>query len=118
MNFTMKDRWEAVAEPAWECNQAAFQDFFRRHGHRRNVLNCAIPLARAKALTDFTMPQGWNLDKSLIASVGFGAPLPPQAHAGRRYGSARSTITRKTRGNESGQPRHLALPSPWSCLQA
>jgi len=77
MDSTMKNRWEAVAEPAWECNQAVFQDFFQRHGHRRNVLNCAIPLARAKALTDFTMPQGWSLDKSLIASVGFGAKLPP-----------------------------------------
>jgi len=75
--FPMADRWEAVAEPAWECNQAVFRDFFQRHGHRRNVLNCAIPSARAKALTDFTMPEGWNLDKSLIASVGFGAPLPP-----------------------------------------
>jgi hypothetical protein len=73
----MKVRWEAVAEPAWECNQAVFRDFFQRHGHRRNVLNCAIPMARAKVLTDFTMPQGWDLDKSLIASVGFGAKLPP-----------------------------------------
>ena len=28
-------------------------------------------------LTDFTMPEGWDADKSLIASVGFGAKLPP-----------------------------------------
>jgi len=75
--FPMADRWEAVAEPARECNQAVFRDFFQRHGHRRNVLNCAIPSARAKALTDFTMPEGWNLDKSLIASVGFGGPVAP-----------------------------------------
>ena len=69
-------RWNAVCEPAWECNQAAFAEFERRHGHRRNVLNCAIPLARAKVLTDFAIPEDWNLDKSLIASVGFGAKLP------------------------------------------
>jgi hypothetical protein len=72
----LNSRWEAVREPAWECNQTVFADFHRRHGYRRNVLNCAIPFARAKTLTDFTMPQGWNLDKSLIASVGFGAKLP------------------------------------------
>jgi len=77
MDFTMNNRWAAVAEPAWECNQAVFQDFFQRRGHRRNVLNCAIPSARAKVLTDFTMPEGWDADKSLIASVGFGAKLPP-----------------------------------------
>jgi hypothetical protein len=76
MDFTMKDRWGAVAEPAWECNQAVFQDFFQRHGQRRRVLNCAIPFARAKTLTDFAMPEGWDADKSLIASVGFGAKLP------------------------------------------
>jgi hypothetical protein len=72
----MNSRWDAVREPAWECNQDVFAEFHRRHGYRRNVLNCAIPLARAKTLTDFTMPQSWNLDKSLIASVGFGARLP------------------------------------------
>lgn len=72
----MNSRWEAVAEPAWECNQAVFADFHRRNGYRRSVLNCAIPLARAKGLTDFTMPAGWDADKSLIASVGFGAKLP------------------------------------------
>jgi hypothetical protein len=76
-NPQMKHRWDGVREPAWECNQKVFADFHRQHGYRRNVLNCAIPLARAKALTDFTMPEGWNLDKSLIASVGFGAKLPP-----------------------------------------
>ena len=72
----MNSRWEAVREPAWECNQTAFTQFHLRHGYRRNVLNCAVPLARAKSLTDFTMPPAWNLDKSLIASVGFGARLP------------------------------------------
>ena len=90
----MNSRWEAVAEPAWECNQAVFADFYRNHGHRRNVLNCAIPISRAKALTDFTMPEGWDLDKSLIASVGFGAKLPTGLEAGatrprsRRCGSS------------------------------
>ena len=72
----MQHRWHAVREPAWECNQAVFADFHRRHGYHRKVLNCAIPLARAKTLTDFTMPAGWNLSKSLNASVGFGGKLP------------------------------------------
>ena len=76
-DFQMNSRWEAVREPAWECNQAVFADFYRRHGHRRNVLNCAIAPARARVLTNFTMPEGWDADKSLIASVGFGAELPP-----------------------------------------
>ena len=73
----MNSRWQAVAEPAWECNQAVFADCYRNHGHRRNVLNCAIPITRAKTLTDFTMPESWSLHKSLVASVGFGAQLPP-----------------------------------------
>jgi hypothetical protein len=73
----LNSRWDAVREPAWEINQVIFQDFHRNHGSRRNVLNCAIPLARAKTFTDFTMPDRWDLDKSLIASIGFGAKLPP-----------------------------------------
>lgn len=75
-NFSpeLKNRWDSLIEPDWARNQEIFQGLHKRLGHRRNVLNCAVPLARAKELTDFRMPEGWNLDKCLQTSVGFGGP--------------------------------------------
>jgi len=71
-NPQIRERWEAVAEPAWEVNQTIFQNFSQKGRQGRNVLNCAIPLASAKSLTDFQFPAGWNTDKCLIASLGRG----------------------------------------------
>jgi hypothetical protein len=39
-----------------------------------------VPLSRAKVLTDFVMPPGWNADKCIEAGIGFGGyqgKLPP-----------------------------------------
>lgn len=71
-NAQIRERWEAIAEPAWEINQAAFENFCQKHGRGRNVVNCAVPLPHAKALTDFQFPAGWDTDKCLIASLGRG----------------------------------------------
>jgi hypothetical protein len=54
----MRERWDALVEPAWEINQKTFGEFRHRFGHQRNVLNCAVPLARAKTLTDFALRTG------------------------------------------------------------
>jgi hypothetical protein len=44
------DQWESVAEPAHQLSQATFEQFARKRQTSRSVLNCAIPMARAKAL--------------------------------------------------------------------
>lgn len=75
----LRERWNAIVEPASGYNQEAFRRFDERHGHRA-VLNCAVPLARAKSLTDFAMPPTWDLDRCIQAGVGFGGPqgrMPP-----------------------------------------
>lgn len=67
---TLGERWSGVSEPDWHVNQEIFKQFHEHAGYRRAVLNCAIPLPRAKALTDFEFPAGWDLDKCLAASAG------------------------------------------------
>jgi hypothetical protein len=79
MNLTLNDsrlrtRWDAITEPGWEVNQTTFRNFNRRHEHRREVLNCAIPMARAEQLTDFQLPANWDFDRCLQASIGLGGP--------------------------------------------
>jgi hypothetical protein len=66
--FSMAERWDAIREPGAEFTTQAFTDFESCHGGRRTVLNCAIPLARAKRLTDFQFPAGTNLNDCLVAS--------------------------------------------------
>lgn len=79
MNLPQEQRWAAIAEPGWEVNPQIFAEFHRRT-RRRNVLSCAVPLTRAKVLTDFVMPAGWNADKCIEAGIGLGGyqgKLPP-----------------------------------------
>ena len=71
----IKKRWDAIVEPDWEENQRVFSRFCAGNGANRNVLNCAVPLARARQLTDFQMPAGWSLDKCLVTS-GLGGFVP------------------------------------------
>ena len=71
----IKKRWDAIVEPDWEENQRVFSRFYAGNGANRNVLNCAVPLARARQLTDFQMPAGWSLDKCLVTS-GLGRFVP------------------------------------------
>jgi hypothetical protein len=77
MNIELRDpelfeRWHSVAEPAHQLSQTTFEQFLRKRHASRVVFNCATPLARAMSLTDFDYPDGWNLDKCLISSVGLG----------------------------------------------
>ena len=74
-NQEAKQRWGAIVEPGWEDNERAFSRFYDGYGPNRNVLNCAIPLARARHLTEFQMPVDWSWDKCLITS-GLGRFVP------------------------------------------
>ena len=62
---TSKERWASTREPGHEITERAAESFLQTNGQNRNVLNCAIPLARAMHLTDFNYPVGWDLDKCL-----------------------------------------------------
>ena len=59
----LMERWDAIVEPDWEVNESAFRRFHAGVGAKRNVLNCAVPLARARQLTDFQMPANWSVEK-------------------------------------------------------
>jgi hypothetical protein len=72
----MQARWTGIAEYGWQGTQNMFEEFDRATNRRRSVLNCAIPPARAFALVDFALSQGWSLDKCLRSGVGFGCPIP------------------------------------------
>jgi hypothetical protein len=72
----MQARWANLAESGWEGTQWAFENFRRTAGRGRNVLNCAIPPARAYKLVEFTFPPGWSLHNCLVAGIGFGAEIP------------------------------------------
>lgn len=74
----LNHRWNAIAEPGCEINQLAFKQF-RAGNPSRPVLNCAIPEARARQLTDFTMPPGWSRHHCL-ASSGLGRFLEGLEH--------------------------------------
>ena len=63
------ERWEAVALPGDEHTCNAFSDYLQVFGRQHNVLNCAIPLARAKSLTDFELPAGVDMHACLEASI-------------------------------------------------
>ncbi len=62
-----RERWMAITEPGWEINQTVFN---RTERNRTKVLNCAIPLAQAKRLTEASYPPGWDASKCLAAGVG------------------------------------------------
>jgi hypothetical protein len=66
--FSLAERWEAVREPGSEVTTQIFADFTRRQNGRRTVLNCAIPPARAKYLTDFEFPSETTVHDCLVAS--------------------------------------------------
>ena len=42
------ERWNVIANPGAEHTEQAFTDFIRGCGQGRKVLNCAVPLARAR----------------------------------------------------------------------
>jgi len=63
------ERWNVIANPGAEHTEQAFTDFIRGGGRCRKVLNCAVPLARAQALTDFQMPAGLTAGDCITTSV-------------------------------------------------
>jgi hypothetical protein len=65
----LQERWEALALPGDEHTSKAFSDYLQVFGRQRNVLNCAIPLARAKSLTDFELPAGVDVQACMEAAV-------------------------------------------------
>ena len=63
------ERWNVIANPGAEHTEQAFTDFIRGGGLGRKVLNCAVPLVRAQALTDFQMPAGLTAGDCITTSV-------------------------------------------------
>ena len=51
------ERWDTITLPGDEHTENAFSKYLQVFGKQRQVLNCAIPLARAKTLTDFQLPE-------------------------------------------------------------
>lgn len=66
-NEQLLERWKTIAIPGSEHTERAFGKFVQVFG-QRNVLNCAIPLTRAKSLTGFQLPEGLSLQDCIIAS--------------------------------------------------
>jgi len=63
------ERWDTITLPGDEHTENAFSKYLQVFGKQRQVLNCAIPLARAKTLTDFQLPEGVDLQACIEASV-------------------------------------------------
>ncbi len=68
-NRQLSERWEALSLPGDSHTSTAFSSYLQVFSKQRNVLNCAIPLPRAKALTDFALPDGVTLQDCMTASV-------------------------------------------------
>jgi len=68
-NKQLLERWETIAIPGGEHTERAFAKYLQTFGRRKVVLNCAIPLTRAKTLTDFQLPAGLSIQDCITASV-------------------------------------------------
>ena len=60
-------RWSGIGEPGSDINQIAFDQHLASNPHGQ-VLNCAVPEARARQLTDFSMPPDWSRHLCLATS--------------------------------------------------
>jgi hypothetical protein len=63
------ERWDTITLPGDEHTENAFSKYLQVFGKQRQVLNCAIPLARAKTLTDFQLPEGVDIQACIEASA-------------------------------------------------
>jgi len=63
------ERWDTITLPGDEHTENAFSKYLHVFGKQRNVLNCAIPIARAKTLTDFQLPEGVDVQACIEAAV-------------------------------------------------
>ncbi|MGA2176347.1 MAG: hypothetical protein ABSH38_15325 [Verrucomicrobiota bacterium] len=68
-NEKLPERWDAISLPGAEHTENAFSKCLQVLGKNRQVLNCAIPLTRAKTLTDFQLPDGLDIQACMTASV-------------------------------------------------
>jgi hypothetical protein len=65
----LQESWDSIALPGGEHTEGAFSKFLQVFGKQRNVLNCAIPLTRAKTFTDMQLPGGLDIKACIAASV-------------------------------------------------
>jgi len=65
----LQESWDSIALPGGEHTEGAFSKFLQVFGKQRNVLNCAIPLTRAKTFTDLQLPGGLDIKACIAASV-------------------------------------------------
>lgn len=101
----MSERRDAH-EPGSESTAQVFSDFVRTQRSQLTVLNCAIPLSRAKLLTDIDFPAATNLDACLVSS---GSGRFPQALVDWKYEPRIQTATQL--------PNLRALPPQYSSLK-
>ena len=65
----LRERWDAMSLPGGEHTENALSAFLQGPRRTNRVLNCAIPLTRAKALTDFSLPEGLTIQQCIEASA-------------------------------------------------
>ncbi len=65
----LRERWDAMSLPGGEHTENALSEFLQGPRRTNRVLNCAIPLTRAKALTDFSLPEGLTIQQCIEASA-------------------------------------------------
>lgn len=63
------EQWQAVENPVSKQTEQEFDQFLSRAHPNLNVLNCAIPLHRARTHTDFQLPAGVASSDCIKASV-------------------------------------------------
>jgi hypothetical protein len=68
-NADLRRRWDLIGNPGGEHTENALAAHLRSPEPRRQILNCAIPSARAQALTEFALPEGVNLEDCIVSSV-------------------------------------------------
>lgn len=64
----LKERWDNIVNPGAEHTEQAMSHFLQTRALQRSVLNCAATQARAKTLTDFTLPVGMEMSDCLNAA--------------------------------------------------
>lgn len=67
-NPELKRRWDLTGNPGGEHTETALAVLLRQRTGRK-VLNCAIPLTRAKSLTDFELPEGVKIEDCIVTSA-------------------------------------------------
>jgi hypothetical protein len=66
---SLAESWAAVAQPGAEETEKLFSEYLAGAGAKRRILNCAIPLARARELTRFSLPSGVTVRDYLVSTV-------------------------------------------------